>query len=227
MTSAPHTSSPAQLRAPRRGSVLGILVLLGLAMLAGLLSLAVGSRSIPLTRVVEVLVRPDGTDIATIIHGLRVPRTVLSLTVGVALGIAGALMQAHLRNPLADPGLLGVTSGAAFAVVVGISVFGVAGLTGYAWFSIVGAGLASLAVFAIGSTRGGPDPVSLVLAGTAVSALLGALTQAIVLRDIETLDAYRFWAVGSVTPSRHRTARGGTRSRAGSASGRAGRRDRR
>jgi iron complex transport system permease protein len=211
MTSAPSTSNRPttasssaaswhpRLRVPRRGSPLGILVLLTLVVLAGLLSLAVGSRSIPVTRVVEVLLHPDGTDVSTIVHRLRVPRTVLSLTVGTALGIAGALMQGHMRNPLADPGLLGVTSGAAFAVVVGIYVFGVASLSGYAWFSIVGAGLASLAVFAIGSTRGGPDPVSLVLAGTAVSALLGALTQAVVLRDIETLDAYRFWAVGSVT----------------------------
>jgi iron complex transport system permease protein len=106
-------------------------------------------------------------------------------------------MQGHTRNPLADPGLLGVTSGAACAVVVGIFVFGVSDTTGYAWFSLVGAGLAAAAVFAIGSTRGGPDPISLVLAGAAVSALLVAVTQAIVLRDVETLNDYRFWAVGS------------------------------
>lgn len=189
-------SRPARLRS---GSVTGLLVLLGAVVLASLLSLAVGSRSIPLTTVLDVLVHPDGSDASTIVHGLRVPRTVLALTVGVALGIAGALMQGHTRNALADPGLLGVSSGAAFAVVVGIYVFGVTSLTGYAWFSLAGAGLASAVVFAIGSTRGGPDPVSLVLAGTAVSALLAALTQALVLRDIDTLDAYRFWAVGSVT----------------------------
>ena len=100
------------------------------------------------------------------------PAPCSALVVGVALGIAGALMQGHTRNPLADPGLLGVTAGAAFAVVLGIFVFGVTGLTGYAWFSLAGAGLAAAAVFAIGSTRGGPNPVSLVLAGTAVSALL-------------------------------------------------------
>ncbi len=99
----------------------------------------------------------------------------LAIAVGIALGVAGALMQGHTRNPLADPGLLGVEAGAAFAVVLGIYVFGVTDLTGYAWFSLVGAGLAAAAVFAIGSTRGGPDPVSLVLAGTAVSALLLSL----------------------------------------------------
>ncbi|MDF1602900.1 iron ABC transporter permease [Nocardioides sp. YIM 152315] len=182
----------------RRGSVRGLVVLAVLLALAGLLSLAVGSRAIPLGTVIDVLFDPDGSDASTIIHDLRIPRTMLAIAVGTALGIAGALMQGHTRNPLADPGLLGVEAGAAFAVVIGIYAFDVQDLTGYAWFSLIGAGLAAAAVFAIGSTKGGPDPVSLVLAGTAVSALLFALTQVVVLRDIDTLDAYRFWAVGSV-----------------------------
>jgi iron complex transport system permease protein len=182
----------------RRGSARGLLALAALLGVAVLLSLAVGSRAIAPDTVLRVLLRPDGSEASTIVHDLRLPRTVLAIAVGVALGIAGALMQGHTRNPLADPGLLGVEAGAAFAVVIGIHVFGVADLTGYAWFSLVGAGIAAAAVFAIGSTRGGPDPVSLVLAGSAVSALLFALTQVVVLRDIETLDAYRFWAVGSV-----------------------------
>ena len=132
-------------------------------------------------------------------HALRVPRTVLAIAVGVALGIAGALMQGHTRNPLADPGLLGVEAGASCAVVIAISRFGVDDLAGYAWFALVGAGIAAIAVFAIGTTRRGPDPVSLVLAGAAVSALLLAVTQAIVVRDSDTLDAYRFWVVGSAS----------------------------
>jgi iron complex transport system permease protein len=148
--------------------------------------------------VVDVLFHPDGSDASTIVHDLRMPRTVLALAVGIALGVAGALMQGHTRNPLADPGLLGVEAGASFAVVLGIYAFGVSSLTGYAWFALAGAGLASVAVFAIGSSKRGPDPVTLVLAGTAVSALLLSLTQGILLRDIDTLDDYRFWAVGSV-----------------------------
>jgi iron complex transport system permease protein len=192
-TAAPPTPRPA-----RSGSFRGVLVLTGLLVLAGLLSLAIGSRTIPLSTVVDVLLHPDGSDASTIVHGLRVPRTVLAIAVGIALGVAGALMQGHTRNPLAEPGLLGVEAGAAFAVVIGIYAFGVTDLTGYAWFSLVGAGLAAAAVFAIGSTRGGPDPVSLVLAGMAISALLYSLTQVVVLRDVDTLDAYRFWAVGSV-----------------------------
>jgi iron complex transport system permease protein len=192
-TAAPSTSRPA-----RSGSVRGVLVLTGLLLLAGLLSLAIGSRTIALSTVVDVLLHPNGSDASTIVHGLRLPRTVLAIAVGIALGVAGALMQGHTRNPLAEPGLLGVEAGAAFAVVVGIYAFGVTDLTGYAWFSLIGAGLAAAAVFAIGSTRGGPDPVSLVLAGMAISALLYSLTQVVVLRDVDTLDAYRFWAVGSV-----------------------------
>ena len=199
-TTAPSpAAAPAAASAtPRQGSVRGILVLVGLLAVAAVLSLAVGSRAIGPDTVLRVLFSPDGSDASTIVHDLRLPRTVLAVAVGIALGIAGALMQGHTRNPLADPGLLGVEAGAAFAVVIGIYVFGVNDLTGYAWFSLAGAGLAAAAVFAIGSTRGGPDPVSLVLAGSAVSALLFALTQAVVLRDIDTLDPYRFWAVGSV-----------------------------
>jgi iron complex transport system permease protein len=195
--SAPASAPPGRPDV-RRGTVRGIVGLVLLLAFTALLSLAIGSRSIPLTTVVDALFHPDGSDASTIVHGLRIPRTVLAIAVGVSLGVAGALMQGHTRNPLADPGLLGVEAGAAFAVVIGIFVFGVTDLTGYAWFSLLGAGLAAAAVFAIGSTRGGPDPVSLVLAGAAVSALLLALTQAVVLRDIDTLDAYRFWAVGSV-----------------------------
>lgn len=196
---APATPEVPRPALHRRGSAYGVLVLVALLAAVGLLSLAVGSRSIPLSQVVQVLLDPDGSDVSAIVHGLRVPRTVLGLAAGAALGVAGTLMQGQLRNPLADPGLLGVTSGASFAVVLGIYVLGVDDLAGQAWLSLVGAGLASLAVFAIGSTRRGPDPVSLVLAGTAVTALLAALTQAVVLRDVATLDAYRFWAVGSVT----------------------------
>jgi len=187
----------AEARPPRQGSVRGIALLTLALLAAGVLGLMIGSRAIGPGAVLSALFDPDGGEVSTIVHGLRLPRTVLAITVGIALGVGGALMQGHTRNPLADPGLLGVTAGASFAVVLGIFVFEVTSLTGYAWFSMAGAGLAAAAVFAIGSTRGGPDPVSLVLAGAAVSALLLAFTQAIVLRDVETLDDFRFWNVGS------------------------------
>ena len=201
-----QTTAPGASRAPlgrrppppRRGSLLGLGGLVVVLALACVASLAIGARAIGFDTVVEVLLRGGDSTEATVVRELRVPRTLLALAAGGSLGVAGALMQGHTRNPLADPGLLGVNAGAAFAVVVGIYAFGVDEAYGYAWFALAGAGAAAAAVFAIGSTRGGPNPVSLVLAGTAVSALLGALTQTLVLRDVATLDDYRFWVVGSV-----------------------------
>ena len=171
----PSTEAP-----PRRGSVLGLTLLVVLAVGAALASLAIGSRDIPIGEVLGALLYPDGSDISTIVNGLRVPRTALGLLAGAALGLAG------------------VNAGAAFAVVIGVFAFGVTSLAGYAWFALAGAGVAAAAVFAIGSSRGGPNPVSLVLAGAAVSALLIACTQAVVLTDRAALNQWRFWQVGSV-----------------------------
>jgi iron complex transport system permease protein len=179
--------------------------LVGLALLAGLLaacclaSIAVGAKAIPIEGVWHALVTPTGTEDDIVVRTLRVPRTLLGLLAGGALGLAGALIQGHTRNPLADPGLLGVNGGAAFFVVIGIYAFGVTSLVGYVWFAFAGALVASVAVFVLGSvSRGGPTPVTLALAGAAVSALLAALTSAVILIDVQTLDAYRFWAVGSL-----------------------------
>lgn len=134
-----------------------------------------------------------------IVRDLRGPRTVLAFAVGAALGLAGAVMQGVTRNPLADPGLLGVNAGAALAVVVGISVFGVTGVSGQVWFAFVGAAVAGLLVYSIGSMgRGGATPVKLAIAGAAMAALMGSFTSALLLLDSATLDQYRFWAVGSI-----------------------------
>lgn len=141
----------------------------------------------------------DGDEDDIIVRSLRIPRTLLGILVGVALGVAGALMQGHTRNPLADPGLLGVNAGAAFLVVVGIYALGMTSLFSYVWFAFAGAFAASVLVFLLGSLgRGGPTPVTLALAGVALAALLQALTSALVLSDTQTLDAYRFWAVGAI-----------------------------
>jgi iron complex transport system permease protein len=195
----PRLASPPRVGAvPQRQQGRLLVVLLALVVLGGVASLAIGSRPLSLGTVLDVLFHDDGSEAATIVHALRLPRTVLALAVGAALGVAGALMQGHTRNPLADPGLLGVEAGASCAVVIAIFAFGVEDLSGYAWFALAGAGLAATAVFAIGSTRRGPDPVSLVLAGAAVSAFLGAITASLIVRDSDTLDSYRFWVVGSV-----------------------------
>jgi iron complex transport system permease protein len=182
------------------GRLVGLaLALIGLVVVA-LVSIAVGSRPIALGVVVDALFDFDASsDEHLIVRTLRVPRTVVGLLVGVALGLSGAVMQGVARNPLADPGILGVNAGAALAVVVGIFVFGIGSLIGYVWFAFAGAAIASVVVYGLGSLgREGATPVKLALAGAAVTAFLGSITTAILLVDIATLDQFRFWAVGSI-----------------------------
>ncbi|MBA8931237.1 iron complex transport system permease protein [Kutzneria viridogrisea] len=183
----------------RRRRVLGLVLLLLGVVAASLASIAIGSKSIPLDAVWHGLVAPGGSENDIIVRALRVPRTELALLVGAALGIAGSLIQGHTRNPLADPGLLGVSSGAAFAVVVGIFGFGLTSLYAYVWLAFLGAMVTTALVFLLGSAgRGGPTPLTLALAGAAVTALMQGLISALVVLDQQSLDAYRFWRVGAV-----------------------------
>lgn len=178
----------------------GVLLLLVAVGIGVLVSLAVGAKSIPWSIVIDSLVAydPEVTD-HLIVRELRLPRTVLGILVGVSLGMAGALMQGVTRNPLADPGLLGVNAGASFAVVLAIWAFGITSVSGLVWFAFVGAAITSVVVYVLGSAgRGGATPVRLALAGAALAALLFALTRAVTLLDQATLDQFRFWAVGSL-----------------------------
>ncbi|MHB1138767.1 MAG: FecCD family ABC transporter permease, partial [Microthrixaceae bacterium] len=180
-----------------RGAGLAVgIVVLALVVLA---SIAFGTRSIPLHTVWQALVDADSSNDHIVVRSLRVPRTILGFGVGLALGLAGAVMQGLTRNPLADPGILGISAGAALSVVIAISVFGVTSPGGFVWCSFVGAGIASFAVYALGAIgRGGATPVKLALAGSAMTTLLLSLTQGILLENTETLDVFRFWAVGSI-----------------------------
>jgi iron complex transport system permease protein len=179
--------------------LVGLLFLLIALVVVALASIAIGSKEIPLAGVWHGLFTPTGVEDDVVIRELRIPRTLLGIVVGIALGVGGALMQGHTRNPLADPGILGVTHGAALAVVLSIFLFGVSSLVGYIWFAFAGALIASVAVFLLGSAgRGGPSPVTLALAGAAVSALMHGLVSAIVLIDRQSLDAFRFWQVGAI-----------------------------
>jgi len=179
---------------------LGLWLLLVAVLAVCALSITVGTRPIGLGTVWQALTDASTPgDETVIIRELRVPRTLLGVLAGLALGVSGALMQGHTRNPLGDPGLLGVTAGASFAVVLSISLLGLATPAGYVWAAFAGALLGSVAVFAIGSSgRGGATPVSLALAGTALTALLWALIQSITIREQTTLDAFRFWVVGAL-----------------------------
>jgi iron complex transport system permease protein len=164
---------------------------------AALASLAWGSRDLPIDAVLRAVFSPDDSDATVIVRELRWPRTVVAVFVGAALGIAGAQLQGLTRNPLADPGLLGVSAGAALGVVAIGSFLGLQGAAGQALAAVLGAGAATVLVFAL---AGGPrrGPLNLLLAGTALTALLGSITTVLVLLDAQTLDEYRFWAVGSV-----------------------------
>jgi iron complex transport system permease protein len=177
-----------------------LLVLVAFVAVAALASIAVGTRSLAPGEVWRALFDDDPTnEAAVIVQQLRVPRTVLGLIVGAALGMSGALMQGHTRNPLGDPGLLGVTAGASLAVVCAIAFFDVGSVSGYVWFAFAGALAGTVLVYAIGSAgRGGATPITLALAGAALSALLYAMVRAIVVSDTQTLDSFRFWQVGAL-----------------------------
>lgn len=180
----------------RQGVALGVGVcLLGTALLA---SLALGARPVALVDVVGALLHFNGSADQIAVRELRVPRTLLGLVVGVALAVAGVVMQGLTRNPVADPGLLGVSAGAALGVVSAVTLLGVASLAGYVWFALAGALVAATIVFAVGARSRRSPVVGLVLAGAAVSATLGSLTGSVLVLDQQTLDQYRFWAVGSL-----------------------------
>ncbi|MFE1364704.1 FecCD family ABC transporter permease [Streptomyces anulatus] len=168
-------------------------------LLAVLLSLAVGARSIPPGEVLDVLLHGGHSDAAEVIRAMRVPRTLIGLMVGAALALAGTVLQGITRNPIADPGILGISQGASVAVVVAIAFAGVHTLTGYVWFAFVGAALASVAVYAIAAGgRGGATPVKLALGGAAINALLVSVTVGILTTNAAALDEFRFWQVGSI-----------------------------
>ncbi|MEV6476904.1 iron ABC transporter permease [Streptomyces sp. NPDC051657] len=168
-------------------------------LLTVLLSLAVGARSIPPGEVFDVLLHGGHSDAAEVIRTMRVPRTLIGLMVGAALALAGTVLQGITRNPIADPGILGISQGASVAVVMAIAFAGVHTLTGYVWFAFAGAALASVAAYAIASSgRGGATPVKLALGGAAINALLVSVTVGILTTNAAALDEFRFWQVGSI-----------------------------
>ncbi len=200
-SAGPEATAPSRSRRSRRPTLfLGLIGCIGLLVLVTLLSIAVGSKQIPLSTVFDALRHYNDADTDhVIIRSLRVPRTVIGLLVGAALGLSGALMQGVTRNPLADPGILGVNGGAALFVVAGIYWFGLSTLTSYVWLAFAGAAVASVAVYGLGSLgREGATPVKLALAGAAMTAMLGSLTTALLIGDVDTFDQFRFWAVGSL-----------------------------
>jgi iron complex transport system permease protein len=183
----------------RSRRALVLFALSGAVAVVAFTSLMLGSNLISPAAVIAGLVDP-ADDVGSVVWGSRVPRTVLGLLVGFCLGVAGAVMQGQTRNPLADPGLFGVSAGASLAVVIGVYVLGTSSVLTTLWLALAGAAVASVIVFSVAALgRGLSSPVPLAIAGTAVSALLVALTSFLVLSDETTLAAYRIWVVGSLS----------------------------
>ncbi|MFT9669098.1 FecCD family ABC transporter permease [Streptomyces rhizosphaericola] len=203
-TTAVERPAPRGATEVRRGRIGGLCALaVGLA-LAAALSLAVGARALSPAEVWHGLFAaadPDQrlTEIRLIVQTVRVPRTVLAVVAGIALGVGGALIQGYTRNPIADTGLLGVNTGASFAVVTAIAVFGFTDPFQYVWFAFAGAALAGVVVFGLASIgRGAGNPLTLALAGQGITVFLMAMTTAVALTDQKSLNALRFWNAGSV-----------------------------
>lgn len=192
--------------APRvRLRVIAAALVVGGIVVACVASVAFGSRVVGLHEVLRAFDGAAGDDpsIAQAAVRSRVPRTVLGLVVGAALGVAGALMQGVTRNPLADPGILGINNGAALAVVLGISTGGLTSITQYIWLALLGAAVTAVAVYAIGSAgRGGATPLRLALAGAAVAAALSSLVTALLLPRPDVVNQYRFWQIGGLGGAR-------------------------
>lgn len=222
--STPHAQSPSQThlgsradatadasasapsgKLPRRLVGLGVLFLLLLASIVA--SIVFGSRQIPFGEVTAVF-RDLGTAFGhaeglnvdqRVIVELRIPRTLLGLVAGAALGVSGALIQGHTRNPLADTGILGINYGASLAVVASFSLLGVTSVWATSMWAFGGAIAATALVFSLASIGGGQaNPMTLVLGGAALSAVLSAIISGFILTDDANLDRMRFWTVGSI-----------------------------
>jgi len=195
-SATPHTGAGR-----RRGVVAAVAVAAVVASVV--ISLSFGSRPVAAGQIIEGITTwvrgQTPTDIGALAVQSRIPRTVLAVVAGAALALSGALMQAITRNPLADPGILGVNTGAALAVVIGIAFLGVSSAFGYLGLALVGAFVTAFFVYFVGSIGpGGTTPIKLALAGAATTAALSSLVAAILLPRQAVMDEFRYWQVGNV-----------------------------
>ncbi|MFD4610692.1 FecCD family ABC transporter permease [Streptomyces sp. NPDC058440] len=195
--SPPEERAAAAAPPTRRGMrAAGLLVSVAILLLVALASIAIGAKELSPAQVWHGLFQNSGT-YGDVVVGERLSRTVLGLLAGSALGLSGAVLQALTRNPLADPGILGINAGASAAVVTAITFLGVTSLSGYVWFAFFGAAAVGALVWFLGGSRGA-TPVRLALAGTAIGAALYGYVQAVMIMDGAALGRMRFWTVGSL-----------------------------
>ena len=179
--------------------VLSIILCLALLSIMAVFSISLGAKNIAFSKVVDVLLGndPDSLEAAIILQ--RIPRTVFGILAGGALGISGALMQSITRNPIADPSILGVNTGASLFVVAGIAFFNITVAYQYIWLGITGAGVTAVFVYSVASMgKDGATPLKLALSSSAVSIVLGSLVSTIMLPNNRVMEAFRFWQVGSI-----------------------------
>ena len=179
--------------------VLVIILCLALLSVIAMFSVSLGVKRIAFSKVMEVIFGNDLDSIEATIILQRIPRTVFGILAGGALGISGALMQSITRNPIADPSILGVNTGASLFVVAGIAFFNITAAYQYIWLAIIGAGLTAVFVYIVASMgKDGATPLKLALSGSAVSIVLGSLVSTIMLPYNRVMEAFRFWQVGSI-----------------------------
>lgn len=198
-TSATTTAATASTRrVSRRRNVAWLLVLVAAVVGAGIVSVTFGTRAVGASDILAGLSGDiDSASAAAVAK--RVPRTILALLVGAALAMAGTVLQGVTRNPLADPQILGINGGASLAVVTGIAFFGVTSASGYIWLAMLGAAVAAVFVYTIGSLgHGGATPLKLALAGAATAVAFTSLISAILLPRIDVMSVFRFWQIGGV-----------------------------
>jgi iron complex transport system permease protein len=202
MEAGVHSATRSSPSAPARDArlTLGLAALFGILLVVCFLSITLGSRGITLGTIWQAFVDFDPTSASeTVVREMRVPRTLLGISAGAALGLSGTILQGITRNPLADPGIMGINAGAAAAIVVGIVVLGAQDLSTYIWLAFLGAGAATITVYGVASFgREGATPVKLALAGAAITAGLTSVTTAVVMTNVDAFNELRFWQVGSL-----------------------------
>ncbi|WHU46371.1 iron ABC transporter permease [Gordonia sp. L191] len=200
-TAAVPPSTPPSTTTATRRRVLTVSVAVVLMLVGAVLSMWIGTRWTDPAQVIDALTagRGHGGDIGIIVWDQRIPRTLMAIAVGAAIALSGALVQGLTGNPLGDPGVLGISGGAAFFSVLAVFLFGLQSVSAYVWFAVAGAIIAAALVFGVASLGGGgANPLSLILAGAACSAFFIAGTTAVILNDQASLNQYRFWSAGSL-----------------------------
>ena len=200
VASSKLNASTARRARPTAVLLLGLAVGVVLLVAVMMLSIAFGAADISPQAVLQAVFSFDENNTQhLIIQTLRVPRAAVAVMVGASLAVAGAIMQGLTRNPLADPGILGIETGAALGVVAAVAFLHIGSLSLYALFAFAGAALTAAAVYTLGSLgRGGPTPLKITIAGAALTALLSSFTTGLLILNQRTLEEVRFWLAGSV-----------------------------